>query len=32
VTAVTAVPASHGDGQGLPAILDQHQVTVGSPP
>ena len=32
VTAVTAVPASHGDGQGLPAILDQHQVAVGSPP
>ena len=32
VTAVTAVPASHGDGQGLPAILDQHQDTVGSLP
>lgn len=32
VTAVTAVPASHGDGQGLPAILAQHQVTVGSLP
>jgi hypothetical protein len=32
VTAGTAVPASHRDGQGLPAILDQHHVTVGSPP
>ncbi|MGC1183809.1 MAG: transposase [Candidatus Dormiibacterota bacterium] len=32
VTAVTAVPASHGDGQGLPAILGQHEVTVGSLP
>ena len=32
VTAVTAVPASHGDGQGLPAILDQHEVAVGSLP
>jgi hypothetical protein len=32
VTAVTAVPASHGDGQGLPVILDQYEVAVGSPP
>jgi transposase len=30
VTAVTAVPAGHGDGQGLPAILDQHHLNTGS--
>ena len=32
VTAVTAVPAGHGDGQGLPAILDQHHLNTGSRP
>ncbi len=32
VTAVTAVPGGHGDGQGLPEILDQHQLTVGAAP
>jgi transposase len=32
VTAVTAVPAGHGDGQGLPAILDQHHLNTGNPP
>jgi len=31
-TSVTAVPAGHSDGQGPPAILDEHQVTDGSPP
>lgn len=32
VTAVTAVPAGHGDGQGLPAVLDQHHLNCGSAP
>jgi len=32
VTAVTAVPAGSGDGQGLPAVLDQHHLNVGRPP
>jgi len=32
VTAVTAVPAVHGDGQGLPAILDQHHFNTGERP
>ncbi len=32
VTAVTAVPAGHGDGQGLPALLDQHHLNVGQAP
>jgi hypothetical protein len=32
VTAVTAVPAGHGDGQGLPTILDQHHLNTGNPP
>lgn len=32
VTAVSAVPATHGDGQGLPAILDHHHLNTGGPP
>ena len=32
VTAVTAVPAGHGDGQGVPALLDQHHLNFGRPP